>query len=57
MVLFIEAEQNIMPSTIKFESGLYLFHVEINIEKIEFGWDGDISFVKPSGYKLQNLKW
>ena len=54
---FIEVEQNIMPSHIRFESGLYLFHVEINIEKIEFGWDGDINFIQPSGYKMQRLKW
>ena len=53
----MESDASILPSHIKFVSGLYMFHVELYIEKIELGWDGEIDFVMPSGYKFQNLKW
>ena len=53
---FIKISEIVIPSLVVIDSRTNLFHVEMSIEKVETGWDGEIDFVRPNGYELIKIR-
>ena len=53
---FIKVNDIVIPSSVVMDSRSNLFHVEMIIEKVETGWDGEIDFAKPNGYELIKIR-